>query len=462
MPQNARPTRSARPEATPGIFSRPYLVMSLGMCSLIVLSAFESLAVTTVMPIISRQLDGSALYALAFAAPLAVGVVGMVIAGNWSDRSGPVAPLYLSVAFFVAGLLVAGTAVNMPILVAGRLVQGLGGGAMIVALYVLVARVYPTALHPRIFAAFAAAWVVPALIGPLIAGLIAEAFSWHWVFLGVAAVSIPAMAMVVPALRLLERRPPDLSVAVSFSRFAWAALAAAAVLALNLSGELPDPLGWILPVLSAAIAIAALRPLLPTGALRAWRGLPSVIAIRGLVSAAFFGTEVYVPYLLQRNFGLTAATAGLALSVSGITWAAASWFQARISARVDTATTLRIGIAFVLLAIVAAFATATLELSPVIPIIGWASAGAGMGFMWPRLATRTLELSTPANQGFNSSALSISDSIGSAISVAVTGVVFTSLVGLSAAAPFAGCFATTFLVGVLALVVSGRVRPRTA
>ncbi len=177
-----------------GIFHREYLLVTLGACALVFLAAFESLAVTTIMPLVSRELDGASLYALAFAGPLATGVIGMVAAGNWSDRRGPVGPLYASVALFVLGLLIAGTAANMPALVAGRLVQGLGGGAMTVALYVVIARVYPPVLHPKIFAAFSAAWVIPSLVGPFAAGLVAQLVSWHWVFLGVVGLVVPALA----------------------------------------------------------------------------------------------------------------------------------------------------------------------------------------------------------------------------------------------------------------------------
>ena len=91
-----------------GILQRPYLWVTIGACALVFLAAFESLAVTTIMPVVSRDLDGASLYALAFAGPLATGVIGMVAAGNWSDRRGPAAPLYASVALFVLGLLIAG------------------------------------------------------------------------------------------------------------------------------------------------------------------------------------------------------------------------------------------------------------------------------------------------------------------------------------------------------------------
>ena len=96
-------------------------------------------------------------------------------------------PLYAAVALFVLGLVIAGLAATMPMLVVGRLVQGLGAGGQTVALYVVVARVYPPEMHGRVFAAFSAAWVVPSLVGPFLAGAVTEYLHWRWVFLGVAA-----------------------------------------------------------------------------------------------------------------------------------------------------------------------------------------------------------------------------------------------------------------------------------
>lgn len=80
----------------------------------------------------------------------------------------------------------------MPMLAAARAVQGLGSGLFDVALYVVVGRVVPPALHPRIIAAFAAAWALPSVAGPPVAGLIVEAWGWRWVFLLAAALAVPA------------------------------------------------------------------------------------------------------------------------------------------------------------------------------------------------------------------------------------------------------------------------------
>ena len=139
------------------------------------------------MPSVSADLHGRAWFSAAFSATLAASVVGMVAGGLWSDRSGPRLPLLASVAVFAGGLLLAGLAPGIELFVAARFLQGLGAGAMTVALYVVVARIYAPIDHPRIFGAFAAAWVIPSMVGPSVAGVVLEAFGWRWVFLGVVA-----------------------------------------------------------------------------------------------------------------------------------------------------------------------------------------------------------------------------------------------------------------------------------
>ncbi|MFJ4027836.1 MFS transporter [Paenarthrobacter sp. NPDC089989] len=443
--------------STAGILRRPYLLATVGTCALVFLSAFESLAVTTVMPVVSRDLDGASLYALAFAGPLATGVMGMVGAGNWSDRRGPRAPLYASVGLFVMGLLIAGTASTMPMLVLGRLVQGLGGGAMTVALYVLVARIYPPVLHAKIFAAFAASWVVPSLVGPFAAGVVAQLSSWHWVFLGVVGLVIPALAMVVPAMRGMASADSKEPVPWAFGRIGWAALAALTVLALNLSAEVLG-FGVAIAAVALVLALIAVRPLVPRGTLTARRGLPSVILSRGLASAAFFGAEVYLPYLLTERYAFTPTFAGLTLTGAALAWAGASALQGRLGSRLADAYAVRTGAILVLAAIALAFVTAALSLTPAIAIAGWLFAGFGMGLMYPRLSVMTLALSTPDNQGFNSAAMSISDSLGGALSLAATGLVFAAFTTTDS---FAAVFALTAIIAVVGVVVAPRVAART-
>ncbi|MBI5254850.1 MAG: MFS transporter, partial [Burkholderiales bacterium] len=192
---------SGRIEATlpplePGILNPPFQATSLGMLALVSILAFEQLAVATVMPVVAQALGDASLYAAAFGVAMAAGILGMVLAGRWSDRAGPAPALWAGIGAFVLGVAVAGLAPNMALLVAGRAVQGLGGGLMSVALYVVVGQHYPARLHPRIFAAFAAAWVLPAVVGPALAGLIARELGWRWVFLSAAVLAVPAALLV--------------------------------------------------------------------------------------------------------------------------------------------------------------------------------------------------------------------------------------------------------------------------
>lgn len=440
-----------------GIFGRGYRTITVGICALIVLSAFEALAVTTVMPTISAALNGASLYALAFAGPLAAGVVGMVLAGNWSDRGGPRGSLYASVVLFVAGLAVVGTAHSMAVFLAGRLVEGLGAGALTVALYVVVARAYPPALHPQIFAAFAASWVVPSLVGPVVAGLIAQTLGWRWVFLGVIGLVAIALAMVIPAMVRLRGSAEGAAVPWNVGRIGWSLLAAAAVLAVNLLADAKGWLLWIGPAAAAAIALLALRPLLPRHTLTAGAGLPSVILSRGLAAGAFFGADVYIPYLLTVRYGFPPLAAGLSVTASGLTWAGGSWLQSHLGVRLSHVRSIQFGALALSTAIVAACATAVLVLPPAVAIAGWAVAGFGMGLMYPRTSVATLEYSSVEKQGFNSSALGIADAIGASISLAATAIVFSALAGLGGPWPFAGCFALTTLPAVAALVLARRI-----
>lgn len=197
----SRARTNAQIDAGPGSLSpggqRLVLIGMIALCSL---GAFEALAVATAMPTIAVDLDGLRHYTFAFAVVFATSVVGMLTAGRWCDRTGPTPAMWTGVALFVVGLVVAGTATGMGALIAGRAVQGVGSGLFGVALYVLVARVFVAERRPAVFSAFAAAWVVPAIVGPGLAGLVVDHLGWRWVFLGAAVLTVPAAILMRPGL----------------------------------------------------------------------------------------------------------------------------------------------------------------------------------------------------------------------------------------------------------------------
>jgi MFS family permease len=454
-----------RPE---GPFSARYRLITLGAVVLIFVAAFENLAVTTVMPVISGELDGASLYAVAFAAPLAASVVGMVVAGISCDRTGPREPLVAAVTLFVIGLVIAGAALSMPMLVAGRLVQGLGSGGTIVALYVIIARIYPGPLQARMFGLFSAAWVIPALVGPFVAGVVGETVGWRWVFLGVVALVLPAAFLVAPAVRSLRAVSSVTATATDaggrapwpVARTVWSVLLAVSVLALSVAGEFSGVAVPVIAAVALVLALVVLRPLMPRGVLTARAGLPSIISTRMLLAAGFFATEAYLPYLLTAERGLSPALAGLALTASGLAWGAASIVQSRFDGRLADGVGVPIGTTVAALAIASVLAATVLGWPAWAVIAGWAVSGAGMGLAYPRLSALLLARSERAEQGFNSAALNIADSAGPAMSLAVAGILFQTLPSAGATGSFTAVFTLGLALTVAGLVLSPRVLRR--
>ena len=438
------------PEGTAAsIWDRDRIWVTLGAVALIFLAAIEALAVTTVMPVVSEALDGQSLYAVAFAGTLATSVIGMVAAGAWSDARGPRGALYVAVTLFVVGLLISGLATTMHQFLVGRLVQGLGTGGQTVALYVVVARLYPAHLHGRIFAAFAAAWVVPSMIGPFLAGAVAEYLDWRWAFLGVAVLTAAAFLMIAVRLRgvdLGHGEPQDGRALIT--RLLLAVVVAVLAVVIGFSADMDPVVGW--PVaLGAVIVIAfAVLPLVPRRTLRAGPGLPSVVLMRGIAAGAFFAAEAYIPYLLMERYAFTATWAGVALMLAAFAWAGASALQGRYGERLGNHRITLISLGLILVAMVCVLVAALTGITPVVVIVGWAFAGGGMGLLYPRLTVLTLAYSDETNQGFNSSALSISDATGSAVAIALAGLGVATLGG------GAGAFGAVFAFGIALVLLA--------
>ncbi|MFC0006626.1 MFS transporter [Micromonospora siamensis] len=452
-------TATASPVAPGGRLYEPRLrAMTVGIVALVSLLAFEALAVGTAMPTVARSLDGIGGYALAFGGPFASGVVGMVASGVWCDARGPRAAMWSGLVCFVAGLLLAGSATAMGTLVAGRVVQGFGSGLLSVALYVVVGLAYPESLRRKVFAAFAAAWVVPSLVGPVLAGLIVEHLGWRWVFLAVPLVAVPAVLLIQPGLRALgtmaRRRPP----AGSVGRLGWACGAGVSAALLHHGGQQHGATAVALVVLALAGLLACVPHLLPAGFLRAGRGLPTVVGLRALAAAAFAGAEVVIPLMLSRERGLTPTGAGLALTVGALSWSVGSWMQGRLPAPGSTATLPRAGLACVAVG-TAGMASVLVPAVPVpLGVSAWAVAGLGMGLLFPSLSVLTLGLSAPGEEGRNSSSLQLGDSLASATVLALVG----ALLGAGTAPGPAGYAATLAVAAGCALIgvlLAGRVVP---
>ncbi|MEG2803880.1 MFS transporter [Stenotrophomonas sp.] len=447
----------APPVATPipSILSPRYRATTIGMVALVSLYGFEALAVAAAMPTVAHDLDGLRLYALAFGGTLATSVIGMTLAGRWSDQGGPARPLWLGLVCFIAGLLLAGLAHTMELLVLGRLLQGLGAGAVSVSLYVMVGRSFPEPMRPRVFAAFSAGWVVPSLIGPSISGLIVQHLGWRWVFLIVPLLAVPAAWLLRPALR--EMRAPARSAPGSSAVVRWAIGAAAGALLLYVGGQQHGQAAVALLVPAVILLALCSWKLLPAGTLRLRRGLPSVIALRGIAASAFFGCEAFLPLLLQRERGLSPLLAGVALSLGALGWFSGSWLQGHQQRGWSRRQLLQAG---ALMMCVGILVTA-LALQPGVPLwlalAGWSLTGLGMGLIYPSLSVLTLSLSPPDQQGANTSALQLSEALAVATTLAVSGSLFALFLQGDVIMGYLLTYAIMLVLAVVSVVVARRI-----
>lgn len=432
--------------------------LTLGIVAVTVLVAFEAMAVTTAMPVAARDLQGLEAYAWAFSGFLSASLFGMVLAGEWSDRSGPRLPYLVGVGGFAGGLLLAGTAATMTTFVAARALQGLGAGLLIVALYVVVGQQYAEAMRPRVFAAMSGAWVLPSILGPALAGWLADAYSWRWIFLGILPLIVPSVLLMRSALAPSANAERRLR-----GRRLWqAAGAAAGAAGLQYAGTAGfGPVTLLVAALGVALLVPTVPRLLPRGTLRLVRGLPTVIAMRGVLAGAFFGTQTFLPLMLVTQRGIGTAGAGLGLTGSAVGWAAGSWFQGRQTA-LSRATLVRGGALLVAGGIVGVL----LALVPALPVllaaVGWTVAGLGMGLGMASISVLLLELSAPEEQGVNAAALQLSDALGAIALVVVGGAVFAAghvAPGQDAAA-FLAMFAVMAAVALLGAAAAPRVQPR--
>ncbi len=416
------------------LFAAGRLGPCLGAVALISLLAFEAMAVSTAMPAMAQALGGLSLYALAFGGPLAASVLAMVVAGPWSDRRGPWQPSVAGLLLFAAGLLLAGLATQMPVLVAGRLLQGLGGGMLGVTLYVGMGQVVPAPLHPRLFGLFAAAWVLPGLIGPTLAALMVDQWGWRSVFLLVLALVPLAAAFLLPAfLRLprpvsgdATRTQPTGPTARPRKALLWASVGAAGALLLNSLSSLDA--AWRSIALLAGLTSVwwAASRLLPAGCLWARPGLPSVVALRALLAAAFASAEVFIPLMLTGVHGWSLIQAGLALSTGAVFWSVGSAVQSRIQHTRARRRGLVLGFLMVAVGILGVAMPLAWGWPAAWVMVGWALSGFGIGLAFPMLSVLTLSLSAPGEQGRNASALQLGDALGCSAALAMAGALFNA------------------------------------
>ncbi|MEI2696988.1 MAG: MFS transporter [Microthrixaceae bacterium] len=333
--RGAPPARLGDPE---------HRLLLVGLVCLVTLVATEAMAISTVMPAVEDDLGDLWLYGWVFSAFYLGNLVGVVVGGRAVDRVAPVGPMAVGVSVFLVGLVVGGLAPSMSVLVAGRLLQGVGAGVVPAVSYVCVGRGFPEMLRPKVFAVMSTAWVVPSLVSPLLASFVADHLGWRWVFLGLVPVTVVVSVLAVPALRTVAPAPVG-----ERARSEATAIRSVLVLVLG-SGLLVGGLSLEAPIVGVPIAVLgsfvlvpAFRALTPPGTLRAGRGLAATVLSRGLLTWAFFSADAFVSLAMTSVRSASTRDAGFVLAGSSLMWTAGSWLQARTYAEWGPRRLVRLG-----------------------------------------------------------------------------------------------------------------------
>ena len=455
----AAATHTAR--VTESVFSARYRATSIGVLLSVSVVAFQALGVGTVMPAVARDLDGLERYGWAFSTFMLASVIGSVAAGQDADRAGPLRAYLGAITAFSAGSLLAALAGSWSLLLAGRALEGLGAGALGVVIYASASRAYPPAMYGRMLALMSSAWVLPSLAGPAFAGFIADHLSWRWVFVLLLPFLPVAVALTLPGLRALARAER-----LAARRRLPQALALAAGTGLFLGGLGLEPALLLVLAIAAGLALAlpAFGSLMPPGTLRAARGLPSGIVVRGLLAVAFLGCDAFLPLALTELRGFSVSEAGLVISAASLSWSLGSFLQARLD-RLDGGRgrprRLLAGLGVLLSGIAATAVGVVNEAVPVaVAIAGWAVAGLGIGIGYPSIGALVLSAAPGGEEGSVSAALQLIETIGVAVFTGIGGALIA--LGIDQGWDTVTALALVFCIGGAAAVAGLAVGPRAA
>jgi MFS family permease len=426
------------------VWNPRYRQLTVGLILIMLGPAFEGLAVATILPRIVANLGGLSLYGWSFSAYMLATILGLILAGDEADRKGPAFPFIIGVSLFVLGLILAGTAPSMITFVLSRGVQGLGAGIITSVVYVCVGRGYSEQVKPRMIAILSSAWVVPGLIGPALAGIVADLVGWRWVFLGLVPVLPLATVLVLPALKQLA--PSTTSGSWDLHRL----LAAVGVVigsGMTLSGLQVQsiPIAIVLTLSGLVIGIFSLHHILPAGTLQAKAGMPAAIATIGFLSMAFFGGDAFLPLTLISIRGQNTLFAGIALTAATITWTAGSWLQAKLAPRQGRRLLVTVGLLLIVLGLAGIASVLIPGVPVVVAIVAWGVSGLGMGLAYSTVSLVVLETAPPGQEGSATASMELASVLGSALGTGLGGVIIAFAVA-AGSSPRSGIAAVDILV----------------
>lgn len=428
----------------------------------VLLHSMNVLLLATVLPSVVDDVGGATLMSWTSTAYLASSIIAATCTGYLTAIVGARNTFCAGALIFGAGALICALAPSMGQVVAGRFVQGFGGGLLTAMAYVLVRNTFPDTLWARAFALMAGAWSLSIPVGPLVGGVFARYGDWRGAFFSVAGL---ACVLAVVGLRALPRtstsgavpRVPGLRVALICLAIAAMSLTAVAVHPLAKAGLFAGTITAL--VLTLTVDRRASARLLPSDAFspRSATGIGLWLVL--LVSIAYSPLQIFVPIFLQGLHGLDPLSAGYMVAGASFGWTAVSLLVAGTPPE-RTDRLLVAGPVMMALGLLGVAFLMPLRPAPVVfPAI--VLTGAGIGSCWSFIAQRVMTGARAGEENVAASSIATVQQAGFALGAALAGMV-ANAAGLSAGlnkvdiANAALWVPMSFVIAALAATIMGR------
>ena len=397
------------------------------------LSALDQTVVATALPTIAGQLHGlRSLTWVVTAYTLSCGIA-MPLYGKVGDMYGRKPAFVFATAVFVLGSAACAAAPSMGLLIAARVLQGIGGGGLMVLAMAIVADVTTPRQRGRYMGMFGALFGIASIAGPFVGGFFTDHLSWRWAFLVNVPLGVIALAISIATMKLPRHRSPhriDIFGAVLLSgaiscltlfatwggqTYAWSSPVIVSLI-----------VGFLLLLVGFLVVESEVRePIIPLSLFRNRVFVFAGVAVV-LVGTAQMTAATYLPSLMQFTFGASATSSGLLLFPMMVGMIASSTVGGRLITRVG-----RYKWAPVLGTAVAAVAvfllsTVTTGMSIAVPTTCMVLLGTGMGLAMQPLMMAVQLNSPPEHLGAATSTATFAQRVGASIGLAGLGAVFTS------------------------------------